>query len=90
MAPKVYNWKDPQRPANGVYIGRGSPWGNPFRIGIDGSRNRVCDRFKKEILPHLDLRALIGKDLICYCKPLRCHGDDILEAIKERHNAGEE
>lgn len=27
--------------ADAVYIGRGSRWGNPFRIGIDGDRETV-------------------------------------------------
>ncbi len=28
-------------PAGAVYIGRGSKWGNPFRIGADGNRAAV-------------------------------------------------
>ena len=28
-------------PAGAVYIGRGSKWGNPFRIGPDGDRAAV-------------------------------------------------
>ena len=61
-----------------VYIGRGSPWGNPFRIGPDGTRDDVCDRFEREILPTLDVSSLKGKDLVCFCAPHRCHGDAIL------------
>lgn len=77
--PIVYNIKNPRRPKNAVYCGRGSPYGNPFHIGKDGTREQVCDRFKAEVLPSLDVSELRGRDLVCFCKPLRCHCDDILE-----------
>ena len=64
-----------------IYIGRGSPWGNPFKIGPDGTRDEVCDRFEREVLPKLDLEPLRGKDLVCFCAPQRCHGDSILRAL---------
>jgi len=72
---------------NSVYIGRGSPWGNPFKIGVDGDRDEVCDRFEREVLPTLDLTPLIGKNLVCYCAPLRCHGDSILAALEDTTHA---
>lgn len=28
-------------PAGAVYIGRGSKWGNPFKIGQDGERAHI-------------------------------------------------
>ena len=77
--PKVHNIYHKSAPEGAVYIGRGSKYGNPFRIGRDGTRDQVCDRFEKEILPHLDVSELRGKDLVCFCKPARCHGDAILE-----------
>ncbi len=64
---------------NTVYCGRGSLYGNPFRIGVHGNRDTVCDRFEEEILPNLDVSALRGKDLVCFCAPLRCHCDAILK-----------
>lgn len=81
---KVHNKKAGTAPADAVYIGRGSPWGNPFVIGRDGDRDTVCDRFENEILPTLDLEPLEGKDLVCWCKPARCHGDAILKALDAR------
>ena len=42
-------------PVDAVYVGRGSPWGNPFKIGQHGDRDAVCDRFEREVLPTLDL-----------------------------------
>jgi hypothetical protein len=77
----VYNKHKTNAPKDAVYIGRGSPWGNPFKIGIDGDRNEVCDRYEREVLPKLDLEPLRGKDLVCFCAPLRCHGDSLLRAL---------
>jgi Domain of unknown function (DUF4326) len=75
---RVLNKRHVGIPAGAVYIGRGSPWGNPFKIGEDGTRDEVCDRFEREVLPALDVSALRGKDLVCFCAPRRCHGDAIL------------
>ena len=75
--PRVFNRHiDPT--ADAVYVGRGTPYGNPFRIGRDGTRDEVCDRFEREILPTLDVSALRGKSLMCYCAPRRCHADALL------------
>ena len=74
-------------PSGAVYIGRGSPWGNPFVIGKDGNRDMVCDAYEKEILPKLDLKPLVGKNLVCFCAPLRCHGDSILRRLEEIEKA---
>jgi len=76
--PKVYNRHHGDAPRDAVYCGRGSRYGNPFRIGRDGTRDDVCDRFEREILPKLDVSNLRGRDLVCFCKPLRCHCDAIL------------
>ena len=57
---------------------RGTPYGNKFEIGKDGTRDEVVTRFETEILPDLDVSALKGMDLVCCCKPERCHGDSIL------------
>lgn len=78
--PRVLNKKNwhPTTHSGAVYIGRGSPWGNPFVIGKDGDRDAVCERFEREVLPTLDVTALRGKNLVCFCAPLRCHGDAIL------------
>ena len=34
--------REPKEP-NDVYIGRGSKWGNPYRIGVHGSREGPYD-----------------------------------------------
>lgn len=75
--------------ANDLYIGRPSEFGNPFTIGKDGSRDEVIEKYR------LHLHRLIQADptwiarlasldryeyLVCWCKPLACHGDVIVRA----------
>ena len=74
-----YSLRNPAAFDGAVYIGRGSPWGNPFKIGEHGTRDEVCDRFEREVLPTLDVSSLRGKNLVCFCAPKRCHGDAILK-----------
>ncbi len=71
-----------------AYIGRGSAWGNPYVIGKDGDRAEVIRKFREYasavILDKPDwLKPLIGRDLVCFCAPLACHGDVLLEMIRE-------
>jgi len=87
---KVHNKYHKNIPKDAVYVGRGSLYGNPFMIGKDGNRDEVCDKFEEYLSKHLDLVKQIktnlrGKDLICFCKPQRCHGDYLLELA----NSGE-
>ena len=69
-----------------VYIGRGSKWGNPFKIPADGDRAEVIRKYREYILKRQDLLnaldELRGKILGCYCKPLACHGD-VLKDLAE-------
>ncbi len=71
-----------------VYIGRGSKWGNPFKMKdwSDAERNRVCDEYEKWFwttdLP-TQLFELKDKTLGCYCKPKRCHGDFLAKIANE-------
>jgi hypothetical protein len=56
-----------------IYIGRGSKWGNPFRISVDGDRATVIAKHARWLRDqHHLLRALDelrGKDLLCFCAP---------------------
>jgi|688.fasta_scaffold1732070_2 hypothetical protein len=69
-----------------VYVGRPTFWGNPFKIGRDGDRDKVCDLFAKYYASEPALQARIGelkgKSLVCFCKPARCHADFLLEVAK--------
>lgn len=70
-----------------VYIGRPSIWGNPFKIGVDGNRKEVIAKYKDYVYhnPYLisSLHELKGKILGCYCKPLACHGDILVELLEK-------
>ena len=75
---KVLNKHVAGPPAGAVYIGRGSKWGNPFRIGSDGDRAAVIARHEAWLRDqHGLLRAigeLKGKDLVflrARCVPRR-------------------
>jgi len=80
IARRVWNKRDPNTPPDAVYVGRGTPWGNPFVLGRDGDRDTVCDRFEREVLPTLDVTPLVGRDLVCWCAPKRCHADALARA----------
>jgi hypothetical protein len=81
-------------PAGAVYVGRGHPLGNPFRIGSDGDREAVIARYRARLVARLDagdrvilaaMRALTeDSDLVCSCAPKPCHADVILEVWRER------
>jgi len=78
--PKVYNRHHGNAPADAVYIGRGTIYGNEFVIGPDGDRDAVCDKYEAKVEADPALRArfiaeLRGRDVVCSCKPRRCHGD---------------
>ena len=68
-----------------VYIGRGSKWGNQFRIGIDGNRIEVIKKYETMILNNQslkdDISELDGKILGCHCKPKACHGDILVKLV---------
>lgn len=84
MSPRVLNRHSDQIPPNAVYIGRPSIWGNPFIISWTLTRKDVVTMYKTYLLssPELLKKAreeLVGKDLVCFCAPLPCHGDILLE-----------
>ena len=66
------------------YIGRGSPWGNPYSMTThdEEDRKNVIHSFKYDFDRDILLKAkkddvykLSGKRLGCFCKPFDCHGD---------------
>jgi hypothetical protein len=71
-------------------IDRTSKWGNPFILGPDGDRDRVCDCFEKHYAPNKDsftesVSELNGKVLCCHCYPQRCHGDSLISLFITPH-----
>lgn len=76
-----------------IYIGRGSIWGNPFIIGKHGNRNKVIEKYREYLLKNKflmdNLKTLKDKVLGCHCKPLKCHGDVLVELIDKMENIKE-
>ena len=85
-----------------VYIGRGSIWGNPYtHRELEGTkaqfktetREEAIEKYREYILQRPDLLAklheLDGKVLGCFCKPQSCHGDVLVELVKELKDRGE-
>lgn len=74
-----------------VYIGRGSPWGNPFKIGPDGTRDEVVAKYRAMYKGNqkflASLEPLRGKRLGCWCAPLLCHGHVLLEFLGEKNES---
>lgn len=89
--PQVLNKYHGNIPADAVYIGRPSKWGNPFVIGQDGTREEVVEKYRLwlEGQPELQAQAraeLAGKSLVCFCAPKACHGDVLLKAANKEVN----
>lgn len=113
LRPKYQNLKEWVRDPNNIYIGRagvvfidgkrfpshGSVWSNPFKIGKDGNRDQVLQKFKSYITEKIEsedlqpeLLKLKGKNLGCWCipkgctrsiEPMYCHGQVLLEILKD-------
>ena len=78
-----------------VYIGRPSIWGNPFSHLPTANveylvRTRTeaikCYAAWINVRPDLIKAAkeeLRGKDLLCWCTPLPCHGEILMEIANE-------
>ena len=91
--PKVLNKRTDKIPPDAVYVGRPSKWGNPMSVaeihqlekGLTPREAhekavawyREYIKFKPDLLNALP--ELRGKDLVCWCAPLPCHADILLE-----------
>ncbi len=90
---------------NEVYIGRampgikGSVLGNPYRIGRDGTREEVIEKYRRDMqwkiveggAEYRELQRLADMAsrgdliLVCFCAPDKCHGDVIKSEIESIH-----
>ena len=89
-------------PKNTVYVGRGSKWGNPFKVTAEMNAHFAVTAFevwlkpdgrpvpmseKKEALLS-SLHELKGKNLACWCKlSMPCHADVLLKLANEGNEA---
>jgi hypothetical protein len=78
----------PEEKEGAIYIGRGSPLGNPWVIGQDGKREEVIARYR----PYLEEKLKVkdpsitkafqqlrpDSKLLCFCTPKPCHGEVII------------
>lgn len=81
-----------------VYVGRGTPLGNPYYIGTDGNRHTVIKKYRRWLWIQLQdsesktskwFQALVCKAkqgtnlyLQCSCAPQPCHADIIKRALE--------
>ena len=85
---RIWNKNRDVPPPDAVYVGRPSAWGNPFRMQSERERHRACDQFdeyaiKRAAQEPLWLTPLIGKDLVCWCAPKRCHAETLRRLAAE-------
>ena len=83
----------PEELQTAIYIGRGSPLGNPYVIGVHGDRLTVITMYRpylaRELIrrnPKIEnaFRSLTpSSNLLCFCTPKPCHGAVIEEFHKE-------
>jgi hypothetical protein len=93
-------------PANTVYVGRPTKWGNPYRVGDGLCKTasmavRYYERFVEEGLNFVSeqtapeiaeiRRELAGKNLACWCSlDEPCHADVLLRIANEAAEDGDE
>jgi len=78
-------------PKGAVNIMRPGPLGNDFIVGRHGTRDECVDahmeqaraRIKTDPVFAAVIKDLWGRNLICCCKPKRCHGDNYVILCEE-------
>ena len=71
-------------PANTIYVGRPTKWGNNFVVGKNGTALAAVHHYRKHMaaaaVKALAQRELRGKNLACFCRlDQPCHADVLLE-----------
>lgn len=70
-------------PADTIFVDKGSPYANPFVIGVHGERDEVCDRYDLMIANETDflkdMEYLRGKNLVTFHAPHRCHAHTLVK-----------
>jgi hypothetical protein len=79
---------------NGIYIGRGSPLGNPYPITKTEPRDKVIDEYEIYLRGKINAKDPViikalnqlneNSKLICFCSPKRCHGEVIEKLWKQK------
>lgn len=90
---RILNLRDGGLPRAARRVDRHTPFGNPFRIGPDGTRRevvrkyavylegrlRVDDRFRRMVESLRDAEALA-----CWCAPEPCHAEALRDWLAGR------
>ena len=77
-----------------LYVGRkcnghnkASYWQNPFRISSSCSRENAISKYRVLLEQDMEMQSklisLSNKNLGCWCLPLPCHGEILINAFKE-------
>lgn len=89
--PKVYNKRNNDAPRDAVYVGRPTKWGNRWTHLNYGrgeikvaTREEAIEKYREWLMSQPDMIRqakveLRGKDLVCWCAPLACHADILME-----------
>lgn len=72
-------------PAGAVYVGRPTPWGNPYRPAEDPDMRLYREHLDRELVAErLVLSELRGRDLACWCRQgAACHADVLIELANQ-------
>lgn len=86
---RTKGWKMPD---NTIYVGRGSFWGNPYKVGETSlfgisvkDNSMAAEEYERMFsgipsLKKIAIEKLRGKDLACWCKDGEpCHADFLLK-----------
>lgn len=87
---RTKGWRMPE---NTLYAGRGTKWGNPWKVGETRygkpiTQELACDYYREHIghpnsalqFVYEDIKQLRGKNLACWCRlDQPCHVDVLLE-----------
>lgn len=89
---------------SGVYVGRPSPFGNPWPVDEKNSREKVVEQYRSWLHEKMknpnsiQYRSIMEMakaerngeviNLICWCAPLACHADVIKECIESIATTG--
>lgn len=96
--PSVFNKHHKTYPYDAVYVGRPTKWGNPFSH-LHGAGTYKTDTREEAVAMYTEwllntqhelVRAakaeLKGRDLVCWCAPLACHADVLLNIANSEEN----
>ena len=94
---KVLNKRTDKIPLGAIYVGRPGKWGNLFRVSKACSQGEAVAKHKAWIEEQIslgnvgfgdgfkyNLEELRGFDLVCWCAPLPCHADVLLELANQK------